>query len=329
LHPWRRFNEATLLLALAAASLTSPAVWAKSPAPSNRVMRLGILGDYPSTTEEEFRQAMSPRGWEVGRNLIVELRFAMGKANLQVLAQELVDARVDVIFADGDRPAVAAFNSTRSIPIVMHATDPVAAGMAKSLASPGGNVTGMVYGAQDYAGKQLDLLRAIQPGLKRMGAVFVPGNVALEVVLANWEVAAAKIGVTMVRLPRPRTVADIDETLAAALRDRVQAIDFSFNLALPGAGWQQVTAWAIRNKVLTTAAAYHRGEAAVTFGANGPRFASQLLDQLDRVLRGAKPADVPIQQPMVFDTVINRRIIQAMGLTVPRSVLLQATEVID
>ncbi len=162
-----------------------------------------------------------------------------------------------------------------------------------------------------------------------MGAVFVPGNVALEVVLANWEVAAAKVGVTMVRLPRPRTVADIDATLAAALRDRVQAIDFSFNLALPGAGWQQVTAWAIRNKVLTTAAAYHRGEAAVTFGANGPRFASQLLDQLDRVLRGAKPADVPIQQPMVFDTVINRRIVQAMGLTVPRSVLLQATEVID
>ncbi len=142
-----------ILQTLAAASLTSPAAWAQSPAPPNRVMRLGVLGDYPSTTEDEFRQAMSPRGWEVGRNLIVEMRFAMGKANLQVLAQELVDARVDVIFADGDRPAVAAFNSTRSIPIVMHATDPVAAGMAKSLAHPGGNVTGMVYGAQDVRGK--------------------------------------------------------------------------------------------------------------------------------------------------------------------------------
>ncbi len=245
------------------------------------------------------------------------------------LAKELVDARVDVIFADGEGPAIAAFNATRSIPIVMHGTDPVAAGMAKSLARPGGNVTGMVYGADEYAGKQLDLLRAIQPELKRMGTYFIPGTSRSEIIFARWTAEAAKVGVTMVKLPFPWAVADIDATLAAALRERVQAVDFGLNFALKGAGWQQITAWAISNKVLTSASEYARGEAAVTFGANGPRFTSQLFDQLDRVLRGAKPADVPIQQPMVFDTVINRRIVKAIGLTVPRSVLLQATEVID
>ncbi len=172
-------------------------------------------------------------------------------------------------------------------------------------------------------------MRAIQPGLKRMGAVFNADSIALEVIFARWTAEADKVGVTMVKLPWPCTVADIDTTLAVALRERVQAVDFSFNIALKGAGWQQITAWVVSNKVLTTASEYARGEAAVTFGADGPRFTSQLLDQLNRVLRGAKPADVPIQQPMVFDTVINRRIVQAMGLTVPRSVLLQATEVID
>ncbi len=321
-----------ILQTLAAASLVSPAARAQSPGQPNRVMRLGILGPYPypAAMEEANRQGMRQRGWDIGRNLVLEERYAMGDVQrYPALAKELVDARVDVIYADGEGPAIAAFNATRSIPIVMHATDPVAAGMAKSLARPGGNVTGMVYGSNEYAGKQLDLLRAIQPGLKRMGAVFIPGATRFEVLFTRWTAEAAKVGVTMVKLPLPWTVADIDATLAAALRERVQAVDFGLNIALKGAGWQQITAWAISNKVLTTASEYARGEAAVTFGADGPRFASQLQDQLDRVLRGAKPAEVPIQQPMVFNTVINRRIVQAMGLTVPRSVLLQATEVID
>jgi putative ABC transport system substrate-binding protein len=295
-------------------------------------MRLGVLGTYPypAAKEEADRQAMRQRGWDIGSTLVIEARYAMGNAQrYPALAKELVDARVDVIFADGEGPALAAFNATRSIPIVMHATDPVAVGMAKSLARPGGNVTGMVYGSQEYAGKQLDLLRAIQPGLKRLGAVFIPGAIRFEVIFARWTAEAAKVGIAMVKLPFPWTVADIDATLAVALRERVQAVDFGLNFVLKGAGWEQITAWAISNKVLTSAAEYARGEAAVAFGANGPRFTSQLQDQLDRVLRGAKPADVPIQQPMVFDTVINRRIVQAMGLTVPRSVLLQATEVID
>ncbi len=178
----------------------------------------------------------------------------MGNANLPVLAQELVDARVDVILADGDRPAIAAFNSTRSIPIVMHATDPVAAGMAKSLARPGGNVTGMVYGAHDYAGKQLDLLRAIQPGLKRMGAVFVPGSVALEVILASWT-AAARLGSRWSSCPALDRCRHRRDARSCVARSRA-----SGRLQLQPRPERRRMATdhrlGVRNKVLTTAAEY-------------------------------------------------------------------------
>ena len=299
-------------------------------AQTQRVMRLGNLSIFPVSTDEQWRQAMHARGWEVGRNLVVERRFTMGiPGRLASLANELVSAHVDVIMAEGDYAALAAFNATRTIPIVMHGTAPVEMGLAQSLARPGGNVTGIVYYADGYAGKQLEIIRAIQPALKRMGFPMLPNVLPLKVVLAGWTAIAEKMGVTMVELPWPMTVADIDSTLAAALRERVQAFEFTFNPALRGAGWQQITAWAVSNKVLTSAAEYARGEAAFTFGANGPRFRDQIFDQIDRVLRGANPAEMPIQRPTLFDIVINRKIIQAMGLTVPRSVLLQATEVID
>ena len=171
-------------------------------------------------------------------------------------------------------------------------------------------------------------IRANQPGLKRMGFPLLPDILAFQVVLAQWTAVAQGMGVTMVRLPWPLTVAGIDATLVA-LRERVQAIEFGLNSALRGAGWQQITAWGISNQVLTCGAELARGQEAFAFGANGPSFANQLFDQIDRVLRGANPAQMPIQRPTVFDVVINRKIIQEMGLTVPRSVLLQVTEVID
>ena len=258
-----------------------------------------------------------------------ESRYTNGDNQLYPsLVKELVDLRVDAILASGDVAAVAAFNATRSIPIVIAASAPVELGLAKSLASPGGNLTGVVYQSLDYSGKELDLIRAIQPGLKLMGLV-VGDNVVGRAWYAGWQAAADRTGVTLVKLPRPARVIDIEATLVAARRERVQAIQFGLHHGMRGAGWQQITAWAISNKVLTASAEYARGEAAVAFGANTLSFLAQMADQLDRVLRGANPAQTPIQQPIVFDLIINRKIIRAMGLTVPQSVLVQATEVID
>ena len=297
-------------------------------AQTHRVMRVGLLGGYATPMDEAaLRLALSQHGWEVGRNLIIEYRYARDDIKrYPSLAKELVDLRVDLIMANGDFAAAAAFNATRSIPIVAIATDPVEQGLAQSLARPGGNVTGMVYQVQDYAGKELDILRAIQPGLKRMGIVFVD-SFPFRPWIAGWQAAADKTGVTMVKLPWPPRVSDIDVTLAVARRERVQAVEFGLNPALIGAGWQQINAWAIENKVLTKGSA--RSEAAVAFGADASNMLSQFAVQVDRLLRGANPAELPIQQPTLFDLIINRKIVHAIGLTVPRSVLVQATEVID
>ena len=311
----------------AAAALASPA-WLR--AQPQRIMRLGVLGDAPSSSREFFFQMMKGRGWEVGRNLSIEQRWALGDlARLPALARELVEARVDVIFAHGDLAAGAAARAGPTTPVVMHGLAPVETGLAQSLARPGGNVTGVIYEAGAEAGKKIDLLRALRPGLQRIGIVHLDSYPAVQVYYERWKAAADRQGITMVKLPGPVVLADIDVTLAAAAREGVQAIEFAVIPALIGAGWQKIGAWAAQHKVLTSAGTGHSGEAMLAFGPNLLQFYTLVLDQLDRVLRGAKPAELPIQQPTLFDIVIHKRQIVAIGLVVPAVVLLQATEVIE
>jgi putative ABC transport system substrate-binding protein len=313
-------------------SLTSGAA-AFSALPSfgqmQRVMRMGFLGDYPPAGEKEFRAALSQRGWVEGRNLITEARYTKGDIQLYPsLVKQLIDLPVDMILTQGVTASRSAFNATRSVPIVALTDFPVETGLAKSLSHPGGNVTGVVFQAAEYPGKQIDILRAIRPGLQRIGVVYVDTDIGRRW-FASWQQPAEKLGIALIKIPYPFRIADIESTLAAAKRERVEAVEFTLNFALRGAGWQQITAWAIEHKVLTSGAEYARGEAAVAFGANSSSFIKQLADQVDRVLRGGKPAEIPIQQPTLFDLIIHRKIIRAMGLTVPQSVLVQATEVID
>lgn len=311
---------------------SSVAIEAALPAfaQAQRVLRMGTLGSYPTAGDAEFGTALTQRGWEHGRNLITDYRYTKGDNRLlPPYARELIDLRVDVILALGDMAVQSAFNATRSIPIVAAMTVPMELGVAKSLSRPGGNVTGVVFQAAEYQGRQIDIFRAIRPGLKRIGIVFVDDSIVSRVWFAGWQAPAEKAGISLAKLPFPHRVADIESTLALASRAGVEAVEFSLNFALRGAGWQQITAWAIEHRVLTSGAEYARGEAAVAFGPNSSSFIQQLASQVDRVLRGANPAETPIQQPTVFDLIINRKIVQAIGLTVPQSVLVQATEVID
>ena len=201
-------------------------------------------------------------------------------------------------------------------------------GLAKSLARPGGNVTGAVYQAQDYVGKQLELLRALQPGLKRVGFQSSTTIQTRAILIRRWIEVAERMGITVVAVPYPFTLADLDEALAAAERERVQALFLGLTHALRGAGFQRVREWAIRNKVVTTAAPAFR-EAVLGFGTSEEHFDKLWYDMLDRVLRGANPAATPVQQPTHFEIVIHRGQLREMGLTVPQTVLIQATEVID
>ena len=187
----------------------------------------------------------------------------------------------------------------------------------------------MIYEAGAEAGKKIDLLRALRPGLQRIGIVHLDSYPAVQVYYERWKAAADRQGITMIKLPAPVVMADIEATLAAAARQEVQAIEFASNSALSGAGWRKIGAWAAQHKVLTSAGTRHSGEAMLAFGPNVLQFSTLVLDQLNRVLRGAKPAELPIQQPTLFDIVIHKRQILAIGLVVPAVVLLQATEVIE
>lgn len=247
------------------------------------VVRLGVLTAYPpsdprvSDSTRFFFGELRKRGWEEGRNLTVERRYSFGDPLAHSEnAGKLLAARVDLIYADGEAAAYAAKKATQIIPIVMHATAPVETGLVRSLAQPGGNVTGMAYQVADYASKEVELMRAIQPKLERIGTVFVPGFLVSQLLFDQVAAAAAKVGATAVRIPFPESVASLNDSLTVALQERVQAVQFWLNFAMRGAGWQHITAWAIKNRILTCGAEYARGEAAMAFGANGEHFMKQL-----------------------------------------------------
>jgi putative tryptophan/tyrosine transport system substrate-binding protein len=322
-------NRRLLVLGSGAVTLAGLAAPAALHAQAVRAKRLGVLALAPGADPGYLEGQMKARGWEIGRDLVIIRRFANGDpSRLPALAHELVTEGVDVILAVGDTPAVAAAKATSSIPIVMQGLYPVEMGLAKSLARPGGNVTGLVYQAQDYLGKLLDVLRAFQPCLKRVGYTLNTASQGGAMFLRRFIEIAEPIGVSVIAIPYPFVVADLDHTLAAAERERVQAVGFGPNHALRGAGWQRIRAWAVRNKVMTFAPPEFR-EMTLGFGTSMEHFNKLWFDMLDRVLRGTNPADTPIQQPTRFEIVVHRGQLREMGLNVPQTVLIQATEVID
>jgi len=242
-------------------------------------------------------------------------------------AEELVVARVDVIYAPGPAAAAAAYQATKAIPIVMHGPAAVEMGYAKSLAQPGGNVTGAVYQALDFTGKEFALLKALQPDLKKIGVPTALGNKLTDLKFNDWQAIAGGQGVAVVQLPDTLAMADVEPMLAAAKRGGVQALVLRRSVLL-GAGLQRINAWAIENKVVTYAGNWARGEVVVVYGPYIPDITRIAIGKIDSILRGAKPGDLPIEQPTRFELVINLKLAEAMGLTIPQSVLLSATEVI-
>ena len=319
-----------IVVASGAATLAGWAIADMALAQTARAKRLGSLATTPGSQPGYLEDQMRQRGWEIGRELVIIRRFADGDASrLAALAQELVAERVDVILASGDAEAVAAAKATTSIPIVMQGLAPVELGLAKSLARPGGNVTGVVYQAWDYIGKLVELMRALQPGLTRLGLQLrSPSSRLGQIGLQRWLEVAGPMGISVIVLPRPPTLVALDDALAVAERERVQVLNIGLNHALRGEGFQKIRAWAIRNRVVTVSAITFRA-AVLAYGTSSEHFDKLWFDLLDRVLRGANPAETPIQQPTHFELAIDRGQLRAMGLTVPQAVLLQATEVID
>jgi putative tryptophan/tyrosine transport system substrate-binding protein len=301
-----------------------------------RVLRLGVLGNVPALPVSTwpvtwFRDELKRLGWEVGQTISFEFRYAMNDPQrYHAFAAELAAAKLDVIYAPGDDALEAASKATKTIPIVTIAAAVVELGYAKSLARPGGNVTGVVFQPLDFVGKSFGILRALRPDLKRVGISHRPGHPLSDVWVKTWQTVAGGQGATMVALPFVRNLAELEPMLAIAKREGVQALVGEGPVPiLLGSSFETIRSWATENKVLTYGTTWVRGEHLVSFGPDPWEIRRIAIAQIDRILRGAKPAEMPIEQPTKFELIVNRKIAKAMGLTIPQTVLLQANEVID
>jgi len=277
-----------------------------------------------------FRQAISELGDVEGQNIAFEIRSADGRPErLPGLAAELVRLKVDVLVASSNVAVAAAQKATTSIPIVMtNTSDPVALGFVASLARPGGNITGLTIQAPDVAGKTLQLLREAVPGLARSAVLWdtsFPGRQALSELEAA--ARALEIHLQLVEVGSP---GEIEGAFDAVARDRTRAV-FIAGSPMQFGERARIAELAVKRRLATMCVLREYVEAGCLIGygaslVDGFRRAAYFVD---RILKGAKPADLPVEQPTKFELVINLKTAKALGLTIPQSLLLRADEVIQ
>ena len=302
---------------------------APKPPRLGALLWLGAQG--PSSTA--LLQGLRDLGYAEDQNLTLEWRAHQGRADLlPQLVAELVQLPVDVIYTSGTPAALAASEGTRTIPIVMTAVgDPVAVGLVTSLGRPGGNVTGTANLAPQLSGKRLELLKDVMPGLSRVGVLVNAAITDKALDLRETQEAARTLGVSLSPAP-VRQVGEFESALAAMARERVEALvvleDFMF-FAPPHRG--QLVALAAQHGLPTmyTLREWVDAGGLMAYGPNLVDAHRRSASYIDKILKGTKPADLPVEQPREFEFVINLKTAQALGLTIPQHVLLQATEVIQ
>ena len=298
-----------------------------------KVPRIGYLslGSGLTVNDEEFRQGLRELGYTEGQNIAVEWRFVDGKAErYHDFAAELVRLKVDaIVTASGDEPIIAAMNVTKTIPIIiLTGSDPVARGFVASLARPGGNVTGLSYMSHELSGKRLELLKEVVPKLLRVAALGDRDHQNYNVQMKELEVAAQAMGL-QIQPVQLRAADDLENAFSVMARDRAGAV---FVLSNPAIGF-------FRGKVVEFATkgrlpSIYATPAWVTAGGL-MSYAPAVADQhrraavyVDKILKGTKPADLPIERPIKFELIINLKTAKQIGLTVPPNVLARATKII-
>jgi putative tryptophan/tyrosine transport system substrate-binding protein len=335
--PWGRATAAavaTLSFVLAVSVLAVPLFADAQPA--GKVHRIGYLGvTSPSSAArsiEAFRDGLRDLGWIEGQNIVIDYRFAEGRFDrLPDLAGDLVRLKVDVIAAGATPGPVAAKNATGTIPIVMiMAGDPVGVGLVASLARPGGNVTGISYSVGvESIGKALQLLKEAVPKARLVAVLSNPANQAHALVIRDMKVAALSLGVPLHFL-EARGPDELDGAFAAMAKERVGAL-----LVAPDGVFLRERArladLATKNQLPSMHGQREYVEAGglMSYGPSAVAAYRRAASFVDKILKGAKPADLPVEQPTKFDLAINVRTAKALGLTIPSSVLLQADQVIE
>ena len=323
----RRFIS-TLLLGILLASLPADA---QQPA---RASRIGFLGtSSPSTAPhalEAFRQGLRGLGYLEGQNIVVEYRWAQGRQErLSGLAAELVRLNVDVIVAPNTQAALAARAATRTIPIVFAGVaDPVGTGLVTSLARPGGNVTGVTVPYMELVGKQVELLKEAVPGVSRVAVLWNPANPAHASAVKKIDalVRSLKVQLEFVEVQGP--VPDFEGPFSAVARRRAEAILVLPDPMLTRSG--QLTLFAIQRRLpsVSTFSEFVSAAGLMAYGPNLTDMMRRSATYVDRILKGAKPSDLPVEQPTRYQLVISLTTARALGLTLPQSVLIRADEVI-
>ncbi len=329
-------NRRKLLLALGAAALASPLSSLAQPA--TKVWRIGYLGPSarPGNLESDVQigallKGLRELGYVDGKNLKMEWRYAGNSVErLQGDASELAQLKVDVIVAANTTAAHAARKATATIPIVMASSgDPVRAGFVASLARPGGNITGLTSMSGDLGPKHLEMLLSMVPRLSRVAVLFNPANSGNLAILENVQ-AAARITNVRILPVEARTVQDIEKAFAAMARENAGAVivapDSLFTREM-----RQNAERAAKQRLPSIAAAREFAEAGglMSYGRNQADSFRRTAVFVDKIFKGAKPGDLPVEQPTTFELFINGKTAKALGLKIPQSLLITAEKVIE
>jgi putative ABC transport system substrate-binding protein len=298
-----------------------------------KIPRVGFLRTDPPPQAyiDAFEQGLRERGYTLGQNILIEYRFGNGSdADTSRLAREMVNSKVDVIVAGGGRATRIVQSITTTIPIAMtSASDPVGTGLVASLAHPGGNTTGTSIVSWELFAKRLELLRQILPNVSRVAVLINRFNPAPANAWDQALASAAKLGVTLQRIA-VESAADFDEAFATMRKGRAEALIVVQSTIFETSPYR-IQQLATINRIPAIYGLRTSADAGglMSYGPNVPDVYRQAAIYVDKILKGAKPADLPVEQPTKFELVINMKTAKALGLTIPQSLLLRADAVLQ
>jgi putative tryptophan/tyrosine transport system substrate-binding protein len=301
--------------------------------PPARIARIGFLhpGTPPNASADVFRNTLHDLGYVEGRDVTIEFRWAEGRMDrLSPLAAELVALKVDVIVV-GTTPAIKAVaEKTKTIPIVMTVVaDPVADGLVQSLGRPGGNVTGLTIISPELSGKRIELLKEAVPKISRLAVLWNPTNPTHVTALRESQATAKTLGLQAVPVA-VQTAAEVDGAFAAIARERATAL-FVLDDAILFIDRERISKLALKNHLplVSGISGYADAGGLMTYGAKQTDLYLRAAVFVDRILKGAKPGNLPIERPSSFELVINLKTAKALGFVIPDSVLWRADRLIE
>jgi len=323
-------HKQTLFFVLATSILLSvhPAE-AQKP---TKVRRVGFLAVATGVGQrgfyEVFRQGLRELGYTEGHNLVIEYRSAEDRSRLAELATELIQRKVEVIVAAGGAAGPAKI-ATDTVPIVfLFSGDPIEAGLIASLARPGGNMTGITWLAFELVGKRLELLKEVVPRVSRVAVLASPAHPGEQRELMETQSTARALGTTLL-YHQVRATADVDRAFEAINKENAEAL-LAFPDPVTMRRREQIAEFAAKNRLASVFGfrEYVESGGLMSYGANLPDLDRRAATYVDKILKGRKPADLPVEQPMKFELVINLKGAKQIGLTIPPNVLARADKVI-